>query len=299
MWTYEKENHRAFVSILGHQYKTFDLPHVRAWCCGASRGRASGPMSTSCANRRNSRPCVIRRRADSPGEGGGKLELHPDFNISLVASDRSSTNRSTSIGMPRAACGSPRRRNIRTAAANRARNAERAVERFRLPRPPAHSDRPAIDRISILTDTDGDGRMDKKVIFYEGLELVTGFVFYKDGVIVVQAPDICGFATPMATARRTRWKNFTRAGQTATRTRHQQPRWGYDGWIYATHGYSASGHVFNGDKSKDFGGIGSAWCASSRTAAPSSNILEGRQHLGMDFGPDNDCFTRSRPAAIW
>ena len=32
--------------------------------------------------------------------------------------------------------------------------------------------------------------MDKKHIFYEGLELVTSFVFYKDGVIVEQAPDI-------------------------------------------------------------------------------------------------------------
>ena len=32
--------------------------------------------------------------------------------------------------------------------------------------------------------------MDKKEIFYEGLDLVTGLVFHKDGVIVTQAPDI-------------------------------------------------------------------------------------------------------------
>ncbi len=48
----------------------------------------------------------------------------------------------------------------------------------------------AQDKISILIDTDGDGVMDKKEIFYEGLDLVTGLVFYKDGVIVTQAPDI-------------------------------------------------------------------------------------------------------------
>ena len=34
-------------------------------------------------------------------------------------------------------------------------------------------------------------------------------------------------------------------------------RWGLDGWIYATHGYSGSGDVRNGDGSKGFGGVGS------------------------------------------
>ena len=51
-------------------------------------------------------------------------------------------------------------------------------------------DRKAIDKISVLTDANGDGVMDKRVIFYEGLDLVTGLVFHQDGVIVTQAPDI-------------------------------------------------------------------------------------------------------------
>ena len=41
-----------------------------------------------------------------------------------------------------------------------------------------------------MEDTTGDGVMDKKTVFYEGLELATSFVFYKDGVIVSQAPDV-------------------------------------------------------------------------------------------------------------
>ena len=41
-----------------------------------------------------------------------------------------------------------------------------------------------------FADTNGDGVMDKKEVFYEGLDLVTGLVFHKDGVIVTQAPDI-------------------------------------------------------------------------------------------------------------
>src|SRR5439155_2253445 len=58
-------------------------------------------------------------------------------------------------------------------------------------------DRPAKDRISWLEDSNGEGRMDKKHIFADfehgvpgGLERVTSLVFYKDGVIVTQAPDI-------------------------------------------------------------------------------------------------------------
>src|SRR5260221_297665 len=49
---------------------------------------------------------------------------------------------------------------------------------------PGEQERKAQDKISILIDTDGDGVMDKKQVFYEGLELATGFVFYKDCVIV-------------------------------------------------------------------------------------------------------------------
>ena len=55
---------------------------------------------------------------------------------------------------------------------------------------PGEQQRPGRDKISILTSSKGDGVMDTKQVFYEGLELVTGFVFHKDGVIVTQAPDI-------------------------------------------------------------------------------------------------------------
>ena len=57
-------------------------------------------------------------------------------------------------------------------------------------RPGTKEDRPARDRVSILEDTNGDGIMDKKTVFADGLELATSMVFYKDGVIVSQAPDI-------------------------------------------------------------------------------------------------------------
>ncbi len=55
---------------------------------------------------------------------------------------------------------------------------------------PGNYDRPGRDSISLLEDADGDGAMDKKHIFYEGLELVTAFCLHGDGVIAVAQPNI-------------------------------------------------------------------------------------------------------------
>ncbi len=55
---------------------------------------------------------------------------------------------------------------------------------------PGNYDRPGRDSISMLEDANGDGEMDKKHIFYTGLELVTGFCFAGDGVIAVAQPSI-------------------------------------------------------------------------------------------------------------
>ncbi len=46
------------------------------------------------------------------------------------------------------------------------------------------------DSILILEDTDGDGRADKCTNFLTGLNCPTGFQFFKDGILLVQAPDL-------------------------------------------------------------------------------------------------------------
>lgn len=46
------------------------------------------------------------------------------------------------------------------------------------------------DRLIILEDTDADGRADKRTVFLDDLNAPTGFQFYRDGVLVVQAPDL-------------------------------------------------------------------------------------------------------------
>ena len=46
------------------------------------------------------------------------------------------------------------------------------------------------DSLLIFEDTDGDGKADKVTHFIDDLNAPTGFQFYKDGVLVMQAPDL-------------------------------------------------------------------------------------------------------------
>ncbi len=294
MWTYEQDNHRAFVSILGHHYKTFDLPHVRAVML---RGIAWAGKRTNVDEFCNKDELASLRYPEggptAPEKAAAKLELHPDFKISLVASEPL-INKPINVDWDSAGrlwvAETPEYPNGRREPRAEMRGAPWKDSGFRV-RPPTR-DRPAIDSISILTDTDGDGRMDKKVIFYEGLELVTGFVFHKDGVIVVQAPDILWIRDTDGDGKADEVeKLYTGLGNGDTHAVINNPRWGYDGWIYATHGYSGSGHVFNGDKSKDFGGIGSGVVRFK----PDGSAIEqysskGGNTWGLDFGPDNELF---------
>jgi len=46
------------------------------------------------------------------------------------------------------------------------------------------------DKILILEDTKGTGKADKCTVFLDNLNAPTGFTFYKDGILVMEAPDL-------------------------------------------------------------------------------------------------------------
>ena len=150
------------------------------------------------------------------------------------------------------------------------------------PEYPYRQDRsiPAYDRISILEDTNGDGRMDKKTVFYEGLDLVTSMVLYKDGVIVSQAPDIYWLrdtkGTGKADTKVVLYKGF---GTNDTHAVLSNLRWGMDGWVYATVGYSR-GDIYSGDGKKHFGTSWKGCFVSNPMAAPSNRFLPKVEILG-------------------
>jgi putative membrane-bound dehydrogenase-like protein len=294
MWTYEKDNYRSFVSLLGHNYKTFDLPHVRAVML---RGIAWAGKRNNLDEFATREEVASLRYPEggptAPEKAAARLEVHPDFDIQLVAAEPL-INKPINIDWDPAGrlwvAETPEYPNGRREPRAEMKDAPWKDSGFRV-RPPT-KERPAIDRISILTDTDKDGRMDKKEVFYEGLELVTSFAFHKDGVIVSQAPDILWLRDTNGDGKADKVeKLYTGLGIGDTHAVINNIRRGFDGWIYATHGYSSSAHVYSGDKSKDFGGIGSGVIRFK----PDGSMIEqvsskGGNTWGMEVASDNELF---------
>lgn len=106
---------------------------------------------------------------------------------------------------------------------------------------PGNYDRPARDKISILLSSKHDGILDQKQIFHEGLELITGFCFWKDGVIVVSQEKISWLRDTDGDGKADKevilFGGF-KPGDTHFVANHfiVAP----DGWIYASNGGSAT-----------------------------------------------------------
>lgn len=267
MWTYERtaeggtKPYRAFVSIPGHLYSTFELPQYRAILLrGISWAAHHENLDEYCKKEELASLTYPPGGPSRPADELAKLEVHPDFNMTLVASE-------PLISKPICIDWDPAGR-LWVAESPEYPNGKRGMrpdyrtqewkDHGGLDPEPGKQERNGYDKISILTSSKSDGVMDTKQVFYEGLDLVTGFVFYKDGVIVTQAPDILFIHDPGPDGKaRKVEKLYTGLGTRDTHAVINNPRWGWDGWIYATHGYSSSDKVTNGDGSKSFGTIGS------------------------------------------
>ncbi len=96
----------------------------------------------------------------------------------------------------------------------------------------------AKDRILIFEDTDGDGVFDKRTVFYEGLNLVTGLELGFGGVWVGQAPELLfipikdGEDKPSGPPRVV----LDGWGLEDTHEVLNSFIWGPDGWLYGCHG---------------------------------------------------------------
>ncbi|MEY2408735.1 MAG: hypothetical protein QOF48_1405 [Verrucomicrobiota bacterium] len=106
--------------------------------------------------------------------------------------------------------------------------------------PTGGSDGKPLGAIALLEDTDGDGRMDKRTVFAEGLTFPNGLTPWRGGLIVTCAPDVLWLADTngdgRADERRVLLTGFSTSGSTQLRVSH--PTLGPDGWIYLTCGLS-------------------------------------------------------------
>jgi uncharacterized protein len=260
MWAYEKDHYRAFVTIPGHLYSTFEQPFYRAILLrGIAWTGKRADVDEFCKPEEISALTYPEGGPQRPEETLKSLEIHPDFSMKLVASEPLITKPMNFDWDPSGrmwVAETPEYPNGRRGMRPDYRGKE-WKDHGGLDAEPGKQQRKALDKISILTDTDGDGIANKKDIFYEGLELVTGLVFYQDGVIVTQAPDILWLRDTDHDGKADKVeKLYTGLGTGDTHAVINNPRWGWDGWIYCTHGYSA-GNVTTGDGSKSFGNIGS------------------------------------------
>ena len=105
---------------------------------------------------------------------------------------------------------------------------------------PAPLDKPARDSIRILEDFDENGRARKITTFADGLNIPIGLYPYKDGVIAWSIPNIWFFRDTDGDGKADKrevlygpfgWERDTHGNQ-ASFTR------GFDGWLYATHGFN-------------------------------------------------------------
>src|SRR5215204_2899985 len=193
IWTYEhtteggRTPYRSFVSIPGHLYENFNRRNYRAILLRgiAWAGKRPNVDEFLAPDEKGDGLRYVEGGPTHPLKAAAKIEVHPEFDLSLVAAeplihkamniDWDEKGRLWVSETPEYPNG---RRTPNTALWKDSGSLERTQQRD------------PEDTISYLTDTNGDGVMDRKHVFADKLELVTGFVFYRNGVIASTAPDI-------------------------------------------------------------------------------------------------------------
>jgi putative heme-binding domain-containing protein len=117
---------------------------------------------------------------------------------------------------------------------------------------PVPLDQKGRDSIKVFSDTDKDGTFDKITTFADGLNIPIGLYPYKNGVIAWSIPHIWWFEDSdgdgIADKREKRfgplgWERDTH-GMNSSFTR------GFDGWLYATHGFNNNTTIRGADGSE-------------------------------------------------
>lgn len=271
-WTFEKDDYRAFVSLQGHYTKTFEHPAWRALVLRgiAWAGKRDADLFVSADEQAGLRYPPGGPTAPEVADHG--FDIHPDFSSKLVAAEPLVIN-PISLDWDRdgrmwvaLTPGYPYK------------------EKF--------SGIPAHDQVVILEDTNKDGRMDQRKVFFEGLDLVTSLVFYKDGVIVSAAPEILWLrdtdGDDVCDERVVLYDGF---GYGDTHAVLSNMRWGMDGWIYATQGYSGGASRDIKGEGGEFGHLPNGLIRFRPDGSAAELVSSyGSNTWGLDFREDGELF---------
>ena len=117
------------------------------------------------------------------------------------------------------------------------------------------------DEVRILEDTDGDGRADKVSTFADGLNIPIGLYPYKKGVIALSLPDISFHQDTDGDGKADKVEKVL-GPVSYDRDTHglvASFRRGFDGWVYATHGFNNITTLKGRDGSSITMGSGNTW----------------------------------------
>ncbi|MFO0907758.1 MAG: PVC-type heme-binding CxxCH protein [Isosphaeraceae bacterium] len=118
---------------------------------------------------------------------------------------------------------------------------------------PRRSPGPGRDRVKVLEDQDGDGKVDSVSIFAEGLNIPSGIAVGHGGVWVANSPDILFLQDTDGDGRADRKEVVvTGFGRDDTHELPNSLTWGPDGWLYGWNGVFNKSHVVYRGKTYDF-----------------------------------------------
>jgi putative membrane-bound dehydrogenase-like protein len=142
-------------------------------------------------------------------------------------------------------------------------------------------DKSGTGKISLLTDTDGDGRMDKSSVFAEGMVLPNSIMRWKKGVIVTDAPNLLYFEDADGDGK-AEIRDTLLTGFALSNPQHNlnSPVLGIDNWIYLAH----EGAVGTDRYKAEFGDPGHAIYYPDQPKSPRLGINAGGRTIR--FRPD-------------
>jgi len=191
------------------------------------------------------RPATDRPAPKTPDESAKDVRLPPGFVFELVAAE-------PLLREPTHVCFDERRRlfvceihgynldgYLDIVELNKTGKLDRDVRRVRYASPQSQESakRDTFGTVRMLSDRDGDGRMDRSDVWAERLPPCYGIIAARGGVIVICAPDIVFLADRdgdgVAEVRESLFTGFERE---LIERGINSPRWGLDNWIYVAAG---------------------------------------------------------------
>ncbi|MGI8638060.1 MAG: PVC-type heme-binding CxxCH protein, partial [Segetibacter sp.] len=142
-------------------------------------------------------------------------------------------------------------------------------------------DKSGSGKIKLLTDTNGDGRMDKSTVFAEGLTLPNSIMRWKKGVLVTDAPYVFYFEDTNGDGK-AEVKDTMLTGFALSNPQHNlnNPVLGIDNWIYLGH----EGAVATNTYQKEFGDPGSEIYYPAHPSSP--RLPKNASGRSVRFRPD-------------